>query len=41
MNTQHYDSLEVRDPAAREAALMAALPAQIAHNISDNVTGRS
>jgi phenylacetate-CoA ligase len=27
----HYDSLESRDPAQREAALMAALPAQIAH----------
>ncbi len=26
-----YDSLETRDPAAREAALMAALPAQVAH----------
>jgi phenylacetate-CoA ligase len=26
-----FDSLECRDPAAREAALMAALPAQIAH----------
>ena len=30
MSTQ-YDSLETRDPAQREAALMAALPAQIAH----------
>jgi len=28
---QHYDALETRTPAAREAALMAALPAQIAH----------
>ena len=28
---EHYDSLEVRSPAAREAALMAALPAHIAH----------
>ncbi len=27
----HYDSLETRDPAAREAALLAALPRQIAH----------
>ena len=27
----HYDALETRDPAAREAALMAALPAQVAH----------
>jgi phenylacetate-CoA ligase len=27
---QHYDELETRAPAAREAALMAALPAQIA-----------
>lgn len=26
-----FDALEARDPAAREAALMAALPAQIAH----------
>ena len=26
-----YDALETRDPAAREAALMAALPAQLAH----------
>ena len=26
----HYDSLEIRDPAEREAALLAALPAQIA-----------
>lgn len=26
-----YDTLETRDPAAREAALMAALPVQIAH----------
>src|SRR5689334_1014245 len=25
-----YDALEVRDPAARETALMAALPAQVA-----------
>jgi len=30
MNT-HMDALETRDPAAREAALLAALPAQIAH----------
>ena len=29
--SEHYDSLEVRSPAAREAALMAALPAHIAH----------
>jgi phenylacetate-CoA ligase len=28
---QFYDALETRDPAAREAALLAALPAQIAH----------
>jgi phenylacetate-CoA ligase len=28
---QHYDALEARTPAAREAALMAALPAHIAH----------
>ena len=26
-----YDELETRDPAAREAALMAALPERIAH----------
>jgi phenylacetate-CoA ligase len=30
MNDLPYDTLETRDPAAREAALMAALPAQIA-----------
>jgi phenylacetate-CoA ligase len=29
--TEHYDKLEVRDPAERERALMAALPKQIAH----------
>jgi len=28
---EHYDALETRSPEAREAALMAALPAQIAH----------
>ena len=28
---EHYDDLETRPPEAREAALMAALPAQIAH----------
>ena len=28
--TEHYDALELRDPAAREAALMAALPRQVA-----------
>jgi phenylacetate-CoA ligase len=28
---QFYDALETRDPAAREAALLAALPAQVAH----------
>ena len=28
---EHYDDLETRTPAAREAALMAALPAHIAH----------
>jgi phenylacetate-CoA ligase len=28
---QFYDALETRNPAAREAALLAALPAQIAH----------
>lgn len=34
MTTPHapyYDALETRDPAEREAALMAALPAQVAH----------
>lgn len=29
--TEYYDALETRDPAAREAALMAVLPAQVAH----------
>ena len=29
--TVHYDALETRDSAQREAALMAALPAQVAH----------
>jgi len=29
--SQHYDALETRSPQAREAALMAALPAQIAN----------
>ena len=29
--TDYYDSLEARDPAAREKALLAALPARIAH----------
>ena len=29
--SEYYDSLEARDPAARETALLAALPAQIAH----------
>jgi phenylacetate-CoA ligase len=28
--TEYFDALETRDPAAREAALMAALPAQVA-----------
>ena len=28
---QHYDELETRDPALREAALLAALPAQVVH----------
>ena len=27
----HMDALETRDPAERDAALLAALPAQIAH----------
>jgi phenylacetate-CoA ligase len=30
-STDFFDALETRDPAAREAALMAALPAQVAH----------
>ncbi|MBK5104107.1 MAG: AMP-binding protein [Burkholderiales bacterium] len=29
--TEHYDTLETRDPAARERALLAALPGHIAH----------
>ena len=29
--TEHYDTLETRPPAEREAQLMAALPAQVAH----------
>jgi phenylacetate-CoA ligase len=29
--TRHYDALETQSPAAREAALMAALPGQVAH----------
>ena len=29
--SKHYDTLETRDPAERERAQMAALPAQIAH----------
>lgn len=37
----HYDDLETRDPAAREAALFAALPGQIAHaRQSSTVYGR-
>ncbi|WP_457324429.1 phenylacetate--CoA ligase family protein [Roseateles sp. P5_E11] len=31
MSSEFFDALETRDPAAREAALMAALPEQIAH----------
>ena len=31
MAAEHYDALETRDPQQREAALMAALPAQVAH----------
>ena len=31
MSANFYDALEARDPAVREAALMAALPAQITH----------
>ncbi len=31
MKHEYYDALETRDPAEREAALMAALPAQVAH----------
>lgn len=29
--TEHFDALETRDPQQREAQLMAALPAQVAH----------
>ena len=29
MNTEHLSALESRDPAARESALLAALPAQV------------
>ena len=29
--SDHYDALETRDPGEREAALMAALPVQVAH----------
>ncbi|MDP3617172.1 MAG: hypothetical protein Q8R49_05065 [Rhodoferax sp.] len=29
--SEHYDALETRDHSAREAALLAALPGQIAH----------
>ncbi len=38
--SEHYDSLETRAPAEREAALLAALPAQIAHAI-ENAPGFS
>ena len=31
MKAEYFDALETRDPAEREAALMAALPAQVAH----------
>ena len=31
MNNEHYDHLETRAPADREAQLLAALPAQVAH----------
>ncbi|HEX2543839.1 MAG TPA: AMP-binding protein [Ramlibacter sp.] len=31
MHNEHFDALETRDPAQREAALLAALPAQVAH----------
>lgn len=31
MTAAYYDDLEARDPKAREAALLAALPAQVAH----------
>ena len=29
--SEHLDTLETRDPVDREAALMAALPGQVAH----------
>ncbi len=31
MQQDHYDPLEIRDPAARESALLQALPGQVAH----------
>ncbi|MCZ4316289.1 AMP-binding protein [Comamonadaceae bacterium G21597-S1] len=31
MQQDHYDPLEIRDPAVREAALLQALPGQVAH----------
>jgi len=36
MTAEFFDALEARDPAEREAALMAALPAQIAHAQSNS-----
>ncbi|MDM0117725.1 AMP-binding protein [Variovorax sp. J22R133] len=36
MSNEHYDSLETRDPAERERALLAALPVQIAHAQSES-----
>jgi phenylacetate-CoA ligase len=37
---QFYDVLETRDPAAREATLLAALPAQIAHALAHSAAMR-
>ena len=31
MTNEHYDTLETRAPAEREAALLRGLPAQVAH----------
>jgi phenylacetate-CoA ligase len=41
MNSAHHDSLETRDPAAREAMLMAALPDQVARRTGRARDGRT
>ena len=41
MNSEHFDALETRDPAQREAALMAALPAQVRAAQGTPALGRS